>query len=97
MLNSVNLCGAKDIKRVFLMEHDKVTISQEGNIEIRKEKEWVSETDGVNLKTVMCIDGVDFKRTYLNSCIEIFDILGNSWYRGGSRGDNEGVTPCYRV
>ena len=34
------------------------------------------ETDGVNLRMVMCIDGVDFKRTYSNSCIEIFNVLG---------------------
>jgi len=38
MLNSVRLRGVKDIKRVFLLEHDKVTISDEGNIEARKEK-----------------------------------------------------------
>jgi DNA-directed RNA polymerase II subunit RPB1 len=43
---------------------------------VEKGKEWVLETDGVNLRTVMCIDGVDFKRTYSNSCVEIFNVLG---------------------
>ncbi|KII94419.1 hypothetical protein PLICRDRAFT_36689 [Plicaturopsis crispa FD-325 SS-3] len=76
MLNSVSLRGVKDVNRVFLMEHDKVVITKEGSIEAREEKEWVLETDGVNLKTVMCIDGVDFKRTYSNSCVEIFNVLG---------------------
>ena len=78
MLNSVSLRGVKDINRVFLLKHDKVVISEEGNIEARKEeeKEWVLETSGVNLKTVMCIEGVDFKRTYSNSCVEIFNVLG---------------------
>ena len=76
MLNSVSLRGVKGIKRVFMMEPDKITVSPEGNIVVGKEKEWVLETDGVNLKTVMCIDGVDFKRTYSNSCIEIFNVLG---------------------
>ncbi|KAG6369419.1 hypothetical protein JVT61DRAFT_14902 [Boletus reticuloceps] len=33
------------------------------------------ETDGVNLKTVMTIDGVDFTRTYSNSCVEVFNVL----------------------
>ncbi|KAF8885266.1 hypothetical protein CPB84DRAFT_1850463 [Gymnopilus junonius] len=61
MLNSVSLRGVKGIHRVFLTEQD---------------KEWVLETDGVNLKTVMCIDGVDFRRTYSNSCVEIFNVLG---------------------
>ena len=76
MLNSVSLRGVKGVKRVFLTEQDKITVSSEGSIVSGKEKEWVLETDGVNLKTVMCIDGVDFKRTYSNSCIEIFNVLG---------------------
>jgi DNA-directed RNA polymerase II subunit RPB1 len=76
MLNSVSLRGVKGIKRVFLMEQDKVMVSKDGSIESGREKEWVLETDGVNLKTVMCIDGVDFKRTYSNSCVEIFNVLG---------------------
>jgi DNA-directed RNA polymerase II subunit RPB1 len=76
MLNSVSLRGVKGVKRVFLSEQDKITVSPEGNIVNGKEKEWILETDGVNLKTVMCIDGVDFRRTYSNSCIEIFKVLG---------------------
>ncbi|KAG5643823.1 DNA-directed RNA polymerase II subunit rpb1 [Asterophora parasitica] len=76
MLNSVSLRGVKGVKRVFLMEQDKVVITPAGSIETGREKEWVLETDGVNLKTVMCIDGVDFKRTYSNSCVEIFNVLG---------------------
>lgn len=76
MLNSVSLRGVKGVKRVFLMEQDKVMVTPEGSIESGREKEWVLETDGVNLKTVMCIEGVDFKRTYSNSCVEIFNVLG---------------------
>lgn len=76
MLNSVSLRGMKGIDRVFLLEHDKVIIDHEGNIEARQEKEWVLETDGVNLKNVMCLDGVDFTRTYSNSCVEVFNVLG---------------------
>jgi DNA-directed RNA polymerase II subunit RPB1 len=76
MLNSVALRGVQGIKRVYLVQHDKVTITKEGNIDARSEKEWVLETDGVNLKTVMCIEGVDFKRAYSNSCVEVFSVLG---------------------
>ena len=91
MLNSVSLRGVKDIKRVFLLEHDKVTISDEGTIEARREKEWVLETDGVNLKTVMCIDGVDFRRTYSNSCVEVFNVLGIEAARGAIMKELRGV------
>ncbi|KAF7974929.1 hypothetical protein HWV62_10969 [Athelia sp. TMB] len=76
MLNSVSLRGVKDIKRVFLLEHDRISTSADGTIKPRDQKEWVLETDGVNLKTVMCIDGVDFARTYSNSCVEVFNVLG---------------------
>uniref|UniRef100_A0A8H7YB65 DNA-directed RNA polymerase subunit n=2 Tax=Psilocybe TaxID=71950 RepID=A0A8H7YB65_PSICU len=76
MLNSVNLRGVKGINRVFLTEQDKVVVAGDGTIRTDQQKEWVLETDGINLKTVMCIDGVDFTRTYSNSCVEIFNVLG---------------------
>ncbi|KAI6111259.1 RNA polymerase 2 [Pisolithus sp. B1] len=74
MLNSVSLRGVPGVHRVFLPEHDKVYVSDEGGIKTKKE--WALETDGVNLKAVMCVPGVDFTRTYSNSCVEIFNILG---------------------
>lgn len=74
MLNTISLRGVPGINRVFLIEHDKVSTQPDGSIS--PEREWVLETDGINLKTVMCIDNVDFKRTYSNSCVEIFNVLG---------------------
>ncbi|KAJ7630347.1 DNA-directed RNA polymerase II, subunit 1 [Roridomyces roridus] len=76
MLNSVSLRGVKDIRKVFLLQHDKVVYEDDGSINVRRKEEWVLETDGINLKTVMCIDGVDYKRTYSNSCVEVFNVLG---------------------
>ncbi|PAV21644.1 beta and beta-prime subunits of DNA dependent RNA-polymerase [Pyrrhoderma noxium] len=75
MLNSVSLRGVPGISRVFLLEHDKIEIVDDGSIQ-KSGKEWVLETDGVNLKTVMCINGVDWRRTYSNSCVEVFNVLG---------------------
>ncbi|KAK7468334.1 DNA-directed RNA polymerase II core subunit rpo21 [Stygiomarasmius scandens] len=76
MLNSVSLRGVQGIHRVFLTKHDRVDIKSDGSLITEKEVEWVLETDGINLKTVMCIDGVDFKRTYSNNCVEVFNVLG---------------------
>ncbi|TFK71732.1 beta and beta-prime subunits of DNA dependent RNA-polymerase [Pluteus cervinus] len=76
MLNSVSLRGVEGIKRVFLSQQDKILVDEDGSITTGKEKEWVLETDGVNLKAVMAIEGVDFTRTYSNSCVEVFRILG---------------------
>jgi DNA-directed RNA polymerase II subunit RPB1 len=78
MLNSIGLRGVKGIRRVFLMNHDKTVIIEDGSIKTGGDdyKEWVLETDGTNLKQVMCLDGVDFTRTYSNNCVEIFNVLG---------------------
>lgn len=50
------------VSLVFLQPHDK-DVDNSGAIELLK-------TDGIKLKTVMCIDDVDFTPTYSNSCIE---------------------------
>ncbi|KIK66076.1 hypothetical protein GYMLUDRAFT_38551 [Collybiopsis luxurians FD-317 M1] len=75
MLNSVALRGVEGIDRVFLKEHDLVEPKDDGSIGVKR-KEWVLATEGVNLKTVMSIDGVDFRRTYSNDCVEILNVLG---------------------
>ncbi|KAJ3898079.1 RNA polymerase Rpb1, domain 7-domain-containing protein [Lentinula edodes] len=62
MLNSVSLRGVQ------------VETKDDGSIVAEKDKQWVLV--GVNLKTAMCIDGVDFTRTYSNSCVEVFSVLG---------------------
>ncbi|KAH9170999.1 beta and beta-prime subunits of DNA dependent RNA-polymerase [Lactarius sanguifluus] len=81
MLNSISLRGVKGIRRVFLMKHDKTLIEEDGTIVTGKSgdivhTEWVLETDGTNLTQVMCLDGVDFTRTYSNNCVEVFNVLG---------------------
>ena len=77
MLNSISLRGVKGIRRVFLMKHDKTVIEKDGTISTGNDNtEWVLETDGTNLTQVMCLDGVDFTRTYSNNCVEIFNVLG---------------------
>ena len=89
MLSSVSLRGVPGIHRVFLLEHDIVYANDEGSIKTKKD--WVLETDGVNLKAVMCIPGVDFTRTYSNSCVEIFNVLGIEAARGAIMKELRGV------
>lgn len=48
----------------------------DGLIEPKASEEWVLETDAVNLKQVMTIDGIDFRWAPSNPCVEIFDVLG---------------------
>ncbi|CAE6495524.1 unnamed protein product, partial [Rhizoctonia solani] len=76
MLDSVTLRGVKGIRRVFMVEHDKPMIDAAGELQPRSMKEWVLETDGVNFKNVLSVDGIDFTRTYSNKCPEVFEVLG---------------------
>ncbi|CDK25021.1 unnamed protein product [Kuraishia capsulata CBS 1993] len=74
MLESISLRGIPGITRVFMMQYDRVWPDQSGDY--AKKKEWVLETDGINLADVIAVPGVDTARTYSNSFVEILSVLG---------------------
>jgi len=74
MLDDVSLGGIEGIVRVFMVEKPRPMITNLG--ELSRQDEWVLETDGINLKKVLCVDGVDPIRTYSNSCVEVTEVLG---------------------
>ncbi|KAL1406297.1 DNA-directed RNA polymerase II core subunit rpo21 [Vanrija albida] len=74
LLDQVELGGIPRITRVFISEGKKNVLTSKG--EYDQEKEWYLETDGINLKAVMPIDGVDATRTYSNNCYEVWETLG---------------------
>ncbi|OWT39028.1 DNA-directed RNA polymerase II subunit RPB1 [Cryptococcus neoformans] len=74
LLDQVELGGITGITRVFISEGKQVVVSQNG--EYDQEKEWFLETDGINLKAVMAVDGVNAFRTYSNNCYEVYETLG---------------------
>ncbi len=74
LLDQVELGGITGIQRVFISEGKRIVLSQQG--EYDQEKEWYLETDGINLKQVLAVDGVDAVRTYSNNCYEVFETLG---------------------
>jgi DNA-directed RNA polymerase II subunit RPB1 len=74
MLESISLRGIPGITKVFMMQH-KVN-APDATGEFAQGKEWVLETDGVNLADVMAVPGVDSSRTYSNNFIEILSVLG---------------------
>ncbi|GAA6057289.1 hypothetical protein JCM3770_001700 [Rhodotorula araucariae] len=74
MLGSIALRGVEGIDRVFMMEQKRPMLNGAG--EFHTPNEWVLETDGINLRKVLCIEGVDPKRTLSNSCVEILEVLG---------------------
>jgi len=74
ILDQVVLGGIPGIQRVFISEGKQVVLSSKG--EYDQAKEWFLETDGINLKEVLAVDGVDPIRTYSNNCHEIWSTLG---------------------
>lgn len=74
LLDQVELGGITGITRVFISEGKQVVVSQNG--EYDQQKEWFLETDGINLKEVMAVDGVNAFRTYSNNCYEVYETLG---------------------
>jgi DNA-directed RNA polymerase II subunit RPB1 len=74
LLDQVELGGIKGIQRVFITEGKTVLISEAG--EYDQGKEWYLETDGINLREVLAVEGVDSTKTYSNSCFEVFETLG---------------------
>lgn len=74
LLDQVELGGINGIQRVFITEGKQVVLSNSG--EYDQQKEWFLETDGINLREVLAVDGVDPIRTYSNNCYEVYETLG---------------------
>lgn len=75
IMNETSIKGIPDIKKVYMREINKTFINKEGEIKGSK-KEWILETDGVNLKEVLLNPNVDHRRTYSNNINEIAEVLG---------------------
>ena len=73
ILENVVIKGIKNITNIVMSEKNKI-IKKEN--EIITEKRWILETDGVNLLDVFNSKYVNFKNTFSNDIIEIYEVLG---------------------
>jgi DNA-directed RNA polymerase II subunit RPB1 len=74
MLNNIILKGVKDIKKVYL-RNVKTNVVKENNT-YRNKDVWVLDTVGTNLIEVLSLPYIDANRTYSNSIIETYKVLG---------------------
>ncbi|EES09829.1 hypothetical protein BDA96_05G145200 [Sorghum bicolor] len=74
MLAEMSLRGIPDINKVFIKEVkvNKFDVSDG----FKEHKEWMLDTDGVNLLAVMCHEDVDATRTTSNHLTEVIEVLG---------------------
>eukprot|EP00446_Apocalathium_sp_SHHI-4_P036444 CAMPEP_0177312394 /NCGR_PEP_ID=MMETSP0368-20130122/10862_1 /TAXON_ID=447022 ORGANISM="Scrippsiella hangoei-like, Strain SHHI-4" /NCGR_SAMPLE_ID=MMETSP0368 /ASSEMBLY_ACC=CAM_ASM_000363 /LENGTH=1657 /DNA_ID=CAMNT_0018771443 /DNA_START=18 /DNA_END=4992 /DNA_ORIENTATION=+ len=75
ILKEMTLKGIIGIKKVFMREE---TINEYNKVKgkFERHKEWVLDTDGVNMEEVMLLPEVDFKRLQSNDIVEILKVLG---------------------
>ncbi|XP_015941075.1 DNA-directed RNA polymerase II subunit RPB1-like [Arachis duranensis] len=74
MLSEMTLRGIPGINKVFMKAIDVQKFNEEDGFQ--NHKEWMLETEGVNLLAVMCHEHVDAARTTSNHLIEIIKVLG---------------------
>lgn len=74
MLTEMALRGIPDIRKVFIKEDKKNRFDE--IVAFEPEKEWILDTEGVNMLAVMCHEDVDASRTTSNHLIEVIEVLG---------------------
>uniref|UniRef100_A0A453MAQ0 DNA-directed RNA polymerase n=1 Tax=Aegilops tauschii subsp. strangulata TaxID=200361 RepID=A0A453MAQ0_AEGTS len=73
--------GIPDINKVFIKERKVNKFDENDGFTQKsdnkdKNKEWMLDTEGVNLLAVMCHEDVDTTRTTSNHLIEVIEVLG---------------------
>ena len=80
ILDTLTLRGVPGIERAFLNKRTKLRLADDGALIMRAKdplcEEWFLDTSGSSLGEVLTIPGVDTKRTYSNSFIEVFEVFG---------------------
>jgi DNA-directed RNA polymerase II subunit RPB1 len=75
LLNRMPLRGIPGITKVFMRKEKKTFVNAAGSFD-DSQKEWLLDTEGVNLLQVMSVDEVNHCKTVSNYVIEIFKVLG---------------------
>ncbi|KAF2470997.1 beta and beta-prime subunits of DNA dependent RNA-polymerase [Lindgomyces ingoldianus] len=87
LLDDVNLRGVRGIDRAFIRAEIKMHYNEDGSMIKSKNdtrcQDWILDTNGTALAEVLAIEGVNPRKTYSNSFIEILGVLGIEAARGG--------------
>lgn len=80
ILDTLTLRGVPGVDRAFLSQRTVTRKLADGSLKTSSEddrcKEWFLDTSGTSLAEVLAIPGVDAGRTYTNSFLQLFRVLG---------------------
>jgi len=80
MLETLTLRGVEGVQRAFINSGESFRFTEDGSMVRNKADplclESFLETSGINLAKVLTIEGVDARRTYSNSFIEVLQVFG---------------------
>ncbi len=75
LLRCITLCGVPGIDNAFLTDK-RIPVYNESGVLDHKRTEYVIETEGINMKECMCVQGVDASRLYCNDPQEMASLFG---------------------
>ena len=90
LLSSLKLRGIDHVKKVYMRGGAKRSVWDDVT-GFGTRDEWVLETDGTNLMSVLGVDYVDATRTVSNDIVEVFIALGIEGVRGALLGELRNV------
>jgi len=93
LLSEMKLRGVERIRKVYMREVETRVVDDV--VGVTKRKEWLLDTEGVNLLAVMSSPAVDHRRTKSTDIVEILNVLGIEACRASLLGETRQVLSVY--
>jgi hypothetical protein len=93
LLSVMKLRGVERIRKVYMREVETRVVDDV--VGVTKRKEWLLDTEGVNLLAVMSSPAVDHRRTKSTDIVEILNVLGIEACRASLLGETRQVLSVY--
>ena len=77
LLENVALQGIRNVRKVFMRQEESTIPNEDDPLTgYERRKEWLLDSEGINLAEVLQADNVDPTRTISNHVVEMFEVLG---------------------
>lgn len=76
LLGNVSLQGIRNVRKVFMRQEETTVVKENVLDGYERKKEWLLDSEGINLAEVLQSDNVDAQRTISNHVVEMFEVLG---------------------